>query len=278
MEWTGIISLAIIVITVIFSYRGFSRYSFFNRYTFHVDKVLRGKEYFRLITSGLLHVGWLHLIVNMICLQAFSVGLTAYLSGIRYAIIYLASLVGGNLFVLFVYRRHKDYSAVGASGAVSGVMFASLALFPGMRVAPFGLFAIPGWLFCIIFVLISIYGVKSKRDNIGHEAHLAGAVIGMLTAIIMEPSVLTINIVPIMITLVLTGVFIFFIILHPHSLFIDNHYFKHHPQYTVDDRYNIEQRSRQEEVDRILEKIHKKGINSLTREEKRTLEAFSKSK
>src|SRR6185369_12962385 len=115
---SGIITLLIILNTVIFSYRGFKDESFFARYSFEIDRVLVNKEYIRLISSGLLHVSWMHLIFNMVALYFFSTNLESYLGPFRFLLIYIASLVGGNLFSLFIHRHHGDYSAVGASGAL----------------------------------------------------------------------------------------------------------------------------------------------------------------
>jgi membrane associated rhomboid family serine protease len=278
MHAVGIIGFVILIVTFLVSYKGFTDHAFFVRYSFQVDRVLVYKEYKRLVTSGFLHVGWLHLIFNMVTLNAFSSGVEAYLGPFSYLVIYIASLVGGNLFALLVHRNHGDYSGVGASGAVCGVIFAGMALFPGMDIAPFGLIAIPGWLYAIVFVLVSIYGIKSKSDNIGHEAHLGGALVGMLVAIIMRPSSLVDNYITILLILVPTVAFIFVIIRKPHFLLVDNFFYKTHPRYTVDDRYNLERNNRQQEIDRILEKIHKRGMSSLTKREKDMLNEYSRMK
>lgn len=278
MHAVGIIGFVILIITFLVSYKGFNDHAFFVRHSFQVDRVLVHKEYKRLITSGFLHVGWWHLIFNMITLNAFSSGVEAYLGPVQYLVIYVASLVGGNLFALLVHRNHGDYSGVGASGAVCGVLFAALALFPGMGVAPFGIINIPGWIYAIVFVVVSVYGIKSRSDNIGHEAHLGGALVGMLVAIIMAPSSLVENYVTILLIIVPTVLFILVIVRKPHVLLVDNFFFKTHPHYTVDDRYNIERHTRQQEIDRILEKIHKKGMSSLTKKEKDMLNEYSRMK
>jgi hypothetical protein len=200
------------------------------------------------------------------------------LGWIGFLIIYIGSLLGGNLFALFVHKHHSDYTAVGASGAVNGLIFASMALFPGMQINLLFAIPLPAWLFALIFVGISIYGIRSKSDNVGHEAHLAGALIGMFLAIAMHPASLIENYVPILIVTVPSVFFIIFIMRRPGALFVQNLFFKTHENYTVDDRYNMTKRNRQEEIDRILEKIHNKGMGSLTRQEKKTLKEFSKTK
>src|ERR1700740_2095542 len=124
MGTLGIISIAIIFINFFVSYRGFSDRAFFSKYSFVVENVLNYKQYWRLVTSGFLHVNWMHLIFNMISLYFFSGSLEAYIGPINFLIIYFVGLIGGNLLSLLIHRSSGDYSAVGASGAVSAVIFA----------------------------------------------------------------------------------------------------------------------------------------------------------
>jgi len=276
MGTLGLISTAIIIANIFVSYRGFSSHEFFARYSFEVEKVLIFKDYKRLVTSGFLHVNWLHLIFNMFSLYIFSTGLENYIGGIYYLVIYFTSLVGGNLFSLYIHRQHGAYSAVGASGAVCGIMFASIALFPDMRIGLFFLpISFPAWMYGLAFVLYTIYGIKSRRDNVGYETHLGGALVGLLAAIAIQPSALVYNYIPILLILIPSAIFIYFIIKNPTFLLIDNT-FRRKYNYTAEDRYNSSRHNDEEEVDRILEKIHKRGMSSLTREEKEKLKAFSK--
>ena len=279
MTDTGVIGLILIIANFAFSYKGFTNEIFFDRYKFEVDKVLIYKDYKRLVTSGFLHVSWIHLIFNMISLYAFSGLVESYFGGLKFLIIYFASLVGGNLLTLFVHRNRGDYNSVGASGAVCGIIFATIALFPGMGIGFFLLpFSIPGWLYGILYVLFSIYGIKSKKDNIGHEAHLGGALIGMAVALMMVPSAFLENYLTILIIAVPAIAFIYLIITRPHILLIDNFYFKtHNNYYSIDHKYNEEKNNNQKEIDRILDKISRKGINSLSKSEREKLNEYSKS-
>jgi hypothetical protein len=214
----------------------------------------------------------------MISLYFFSSGLEHVIGGFEFLIIYLGSLVGGNLLTLLIHKNHGDYSAVGASGAICGVIFASIALVPGLEIGLFILpLHIPGWIFGLVYVLASIYGIRSKSENIGHESHLGGGLIGMMIAILLHPSAVLINWFPIIMILVPSVVFMYFIIRKPGYLLVDNYFFRTHDNYTLEDRYNLTRRNKEQEIDRILEKIHKNGVKSLTRQEKEKLEAFSKS-
>src|SRR5215510_14928409 len=116
MTPTGSLTFLIIILNVIFSYRGFTNSLFFESYMFQVDKILVNRDYKRLITSGFLHVSWTHLIFNMLSLYFFSGSVEALLGPIGFVAIYFGSLIGGNLLSLFIHRQHSDYSAVGASG------------------------------------------------------------------------------------------------------------------------------------------------------------------
>ena len=131
-------------------------------------------------------------------------------------------------------------------------------------------------MFGLAFVLFSIYGIRSKKDNIGHDAHLGGALIGLVLAILLEPSTLIQNYLPILVITIPAIFFIYVIVTRPHLLLIDNLFFKAHRDfYSIDHKYNAEKANRQKEVDRILEKIHRKGMGSLTSKEKQTLKEHS---
>jgi membrane associated rhomboid family serine protease len=277
MAGTGMISLLLIIANIIFSYKGFTNESFFEGYKFEVEKILVDKDYKRLITSGFLHINWTHLILNMISLVLFSASIESYLGSLPFLAIYFASLLGGDLLSLFIHRHHGDYSAVGASGAVCGVIFSFIALFPGSSIGFFFIpFPIPGWLYGLAYVLYSIYGIRSKKDNIGHDAHLGGALIGMLVALLMHPAAFTENTTAIIIIAVPAVLFICLIIAKPHFLLIDNFFYNaHHHYYDVDHKYNFNKANQQGEIDRILDKISRSGMKSLNKKEKQTLDEYS---
>lgn len=271
-----IVTWILIAANIIVSYMGLKDHDFFARYSFEVDKILIYKDYKRIITSGFLHVSWMHLIFNMLSLYFFSGGLEAYLGVFKFLIIYFGSLVGGNLFSLFVHKNHNSYSSVGASGAVCGVIFAAIALFPGMVIGLFFI-PIPAWIYGIVFVLYSIYAIRSRKENIGHEAHLGGALAGLVIAIIMEPAALLTNYVTILLIFIPSAVFIYIILTRPQMLYIDNYFHRTNRNfYSIDHSYNAEKMDTQKKVDKILEKIHQKGMKSLTQREREILDAYSK--
>ena len=279
MGTLGLITLFLILFNLYFSYKGFSNYAFINKHSFNVNNILASRQYKRIITSGFLHSNWNHLLFNMFSLYIFGSSLEDYARPLNFSIIYFSSLIGGSLFALFVHRSHRDYTSIGASGAVCGVIFASIALFPGMEIGLFLLpVSIPAWMYGFLFVIYSIYGIRSKSDNIGHEAHLGGALVGLAMAIVLYPNALSANFLTIVIITIPSLFFIYTIITKPHLLLIDNYLFKKPDYYSVDEKYNARKAAEQKEVDRILDKIHIKGIQSLTKKEKETLDTYTQAR
>ena len=274
----GIFVLTIIVVTVFLSYKGFTHNRFLEDYEFEVDRILVNRQYYRLITTGFLHTGWMHLGFNMFSLYIFSGVVEMGLGTFNFLLTYFASLIGGGLLSLLIHRHHGNYSSVGASGAVCGVMFASVALFPQMRVSLFPLpFGIPSWLYALLFVGFSIYGIRSQKDNIGHDAHLGGALVGMTLALIMHPAAFTENYGAILLILVPTVVFVYIIITRPELLWVDNLFYKSQKDfYSIDHEWNSRRADQQQEVDRILDKISRSGMGSLSRKERQTLKDYSR--
>jgi membrane associated rhomboid family serine protease len=273
MDSTGLIGIVLIIVNFLVSWQGFKDPEYFEKYCFDVDEILVRKDYKRIITAGFLHVNWLHLILNMMALYSFSAALESDLGSAQFLTIYFLSLTGGNLFSLFIHRNHSDYSAVGASGAISGVIFASIAVSPGIGIGLIGLpFSIPGWAFGLAFVLFSIYGIKSQRDNIGHDAHLGGGIAGLLIAVLMKPESIAQNYPAILAILLPSSVFLYIVITRPEFLMIGNFSRKNSGYASVEDKYRKVVANKQMEIDRILDKISAKGINSLTKEERETLD------
>lgn len=276
MNDIGPIALILIFATVVFTYKSFIDRPFFKKYKFWVNPILYKNDFVRLVSSGFLHANWLHFGLNMLSLYAFSSYLELDLGWLAFVAIYFASLIGGNLFALFVHRNHGDYSAIGASGAVCGVIFACIALIPGIKIYLFGIpQGIAGWLFGLVFVAISIFGIKTKRDNIGHEAHLGGALVGMIVGIAFRPEVLNENLLTIIVIALPTVLFIYLILMRPHILMINGAEFEAiRNDYDIDHSYNKAKSDKQKELDRILDKIRMHGMDSLTKEEMKKLDGF----
>lgn len=270
----GILGLILIIICALASYIAFKNSVFFDQNSFDTDKILYGKEYRRLLTSGFIHLSWIHLLFNILALHSFSGALEPVTGSFKFTVIYFASLIGGNLFSLYIHRNHSDYTAAGASGAISGIVFASIVLFPEMQIRVLYLYSAPSWAYSILFTLISIYGIKSQTGSIGHEAHLGGGITGMICVAFMYPEMIIQNYIPVAIILVPSLFFIWIIVYKPSILLIDNPFSKEGIR-NFESKYHQKKRNREEELDRILDKIHNKGMNSLTKKEKEMLEEFS---
>ena len=195
-------SVAIIIIglNIFFSYRGFSDRIFFNKYKFSPSSIKRGEK-IRYISSGFLHVDTTHLIVNMFTLYFFVDAVIFRVGEINFIIIYFTSLVFGNWLTYRFNSNNINYSAVGASGAVMGIVYSAILLNPDMTLFFFVL-PMPGYLFGLGYLFYSIYSMKKVNDNIGHEAHLGGAIAGFFSTIFISPAVVFTNLFTVLILLI----------------------------------------------------------------------------
>ena len=182
--------LGIIIANVLVSMKGFNEYAFLDAYKFQVGKILSGEKV-RMFTSGFLHVDWMHLIFNMYALYLFGDIVASILGTSNFLIIYLGSLLTGNMYSLFYHKSEPYYSAVGASGAVSGILYSAILLYPDMTLMMFPLpIPIPAYIFGVGYLLYSIYGMKKQLGNIGHSAHLGGAIGGFVITLIVFPNLI----------------------------------------------------------------------------------------
>lgn len=191
----NIITIVLIGVTVLVSWQAWQNHELFERLKFQMNAVINGKQYDRMITSAFLHADTMHLFFNMFALYIFAPVVLSKFSSITFILIYLASVLFGSLFSILFHRKEGWYSAVGASGGVSGVVFSAIMIYPDMPLSliflPF--FSFPGWVFALIYLGYSMFGMKSRHDNIGHAAHLGGSVAGMIITIGLLPSLLNNN-------------------------------------------------------------------------------------
>ena len=180
------ILIGIIVANVLMSYKGFNDLSFFRKYEFHVGSIRAGEQ-IRMFSSGFLHADFPHLIFNMLTLYFFAPVVMEYLGDFSFALIYIGSLIFGSLLTMLLHKNDYSYRAVGASGAVTGVLYSAILLQPDMMLGLFFVIPIPAYLFGILYLMYSIYGMKAKNDNIGHTAHFGGAIGGYMITLIKDP-------------------------------------------------------------------------------------------
>ena len=176
-----IATIVIITVNALISIKGFNDYSFFEKYKFNIAGIRRG-EHIRIFTSGFLHVDFTHLLFNMLTLYFFANVVIINVGVSKFVIIYLVSLIVGNLLSLYFHKDEYHYSAVGASGAVMGIIYSAILFAPDSTI-----YFMPAWMFGLLYLFYSIYGMKKRIGNIGHDAHFGGAIGGYVSTIAFAP-------------------------------------------------------------------------------------------
>jgi membrane associated rhomboid family serine protease len=179
------VTIAIILANVLFSLKGFNDFAFFEKYKFNVAGIRRGEQ-IRMFTSGFLHVDYSHLFFNMLTLYFFADAVIFQVGVSKFLLIYLLSLLVGNLLSLYLHKDEYHYSAVGASGAVMGIIYSAILSGPLSSTIYF----MPAWLFGLLFLSYSVYGMRKQLGNIGHDAHFGGAIAGYLITIAFLPELI----------------------------------------------------------------------------------------
>jgi len=191
-----VVTLIIIIVTVIVSILCLMNLRLFDMLKFNAYDVRHSNQIYRFFTYGFIHAGYLHLFINMVVLYSFGAIVEnhfgVYFSGkasFYYLLLYLGGLI---LSIIHAFGKHKNdvfYNAVGASGAVSAVIFSSIVLYPSGEIFFFFIpIGIPAPLFGVLYLLYEAYMSKYGKDRIGHDAHLWGAVFGVVFTIILKPS------------------------------------------------------------------------------------------
>lgn len=181
-----------IIITAIISFVAFNNPGITEKYKFSVGSILNRKEYIRLLSSGFLHADIMHLVFNMMTLYFFGPIVIQAFGNIGFAIVYLGSILLGNFLSLYIYQKQPWYSAVGASGGVSGILFASIAMNPQIGIYIFFIpIPVKGYIFGLLYFGYSVYMMLNPKqhDNIGHAAHLGGAFLGLIYAVATAPDI-----------------------------------------------------------------------------------------
>ena len=191
------ITLFIVLITI-----GVSVYAFYNagileKLNFRPNLVFHNMQLHRLVTHALVHADWMHLLVNMYVLYIFGGVVEQYFAiyfgmkaNLHFLQLYIGSLIFSSGYSLFKHKDNYYYSAVGASGAVMAVVFTSIFFDPWNMLYFFGVIPIPGIVFGALYLAYSYYMGRRGQDNIGHDAHLLGAIFGFLYPILVQPPLL----------------------------------------------------------------------------------------
>jgi membrane associated rhomboid family serine protease len=178
--------LVLILATVLISYKGIQDSLFFRKNEFHIGSIQAGEQ-FRMFSSGFLHADFQHLFFNMFTLYLFAPYVVFHFGNFYFFVLYFGSLIAGSLLTLYFHKSEYQYRAVGASGAVTGIIYSAILIEPNIYMYGF----MPGYVFGFLYLILSIYGMKTKRDNIGHVAHFGGAIGGYAFTLTKYPQLIT---------------------------------------------------------------------------------------
>lgn len=179
-----IVTIVIMVACVLVSLKGFKDLAFFNNYKFWIAGINNGEQY-RFFTSAFLHANVQHLAFNMITLYFFAAYVVKDMGSTGFIAVYLAGLFAGNYLSYLLHKNEYHYSAIGASGAVMAIVYSGILLEPDLSI-----YFIPGYLFGAGYLFYTLYGMKVKKDNIGHDAHFGGAVAGYIVTLAYDFQIL----------------------------------------------------------------------------------------
>ncbi len=190
--YTPVASL-IFIITIATSIYVFSNPSWFGRLMLYPYGIARQRQVYTLITSGLIHKDWGHLLFNMITFYYFGFGLERLLAELsswghlQFALIYMISLILSDIPTIIQHKNNPSYASLGASGAICAVLFSYILFDPKMMLGIFMIIPMPAWIFGILFLAYCMWASKRSSDGINHDAHLFGALSGMLITIVLYP-------------------------------------------------------------------------------------------
>jgi len=274
------ITALITIVTAIVSVMAFKDEALLDRLAFKSHRVLAHKEWYRMVSSSLVHGDWRHLAFNLISFYAFARTLELVYGAPLLLALYFGSVFGGALLSLAMHRHHV-YSSVGASGGICGIIFAIIFLLPGTGVNMFFIpIPIPAIIYGPSFLLISYFGIKNKTDNVGHIAHFGGALAGTFLALAFHPSVVLAQPVVLGCVVGLSALLLFLLKRDP-TVFVGSLFGSPQREYKSNLRYQRydearERNAKKAELDRLLDQIAERGIGSLSRAEKQRLTELSK--
>ncbi len=194
------VTLILILVTATVSVLCFSRHEAFEAMKFSAYDVWHRRQWHRMISYGAVHGGWGHLLFNMITLycfgriveQYFGAAFGATTGPVLYAVLYVTALAFSSVWDLIKFRDDPAYSAVGASGAVSAILFAAILFEPRMGIYIYLIpIPVPAYIFAPVYLIYCIIMARKNMDNIGHSAHFWGAVYGLVFPLLLRPDIFT---------------------------------------------------------------------------------------
>ncbi len=182
----GVLVIASVVAVSVIA---FSNQELLERLLLIPPRVIRQREYHRLLTAGWVHGDGGHLLFNMLSLYFFAGSVERAIGTPQFLFLYVSAVVVGFVPTVLRHRSDRKYRSLGASGAVSAIIFCAIMLNPGLRMyLMFIPIPVPGWLFALAYLAYSAHSAKRGRGNINHDAHFAGAVYGVVMTLVLAPS------------------------------------------------------------------------------------------
>ncbi len=182
------VSYLLLIVTIGLSVWGWRNPFWFDRLLLHPWSFFRERRYYSLLTSGFVHANWIHLFFNLFTFYFFAFPLEQILGSPRFLVVYLGSLLLADLPTLWTHRNDPEYRSLGASGAVSGVVFGFILFYPKVKLYLFLLpFGIPAYLFAFLFLAGSYYLTRERSSVINHSAHFWGALAGLVLTVLVDP-------------------------------------------------------------------------------------------
>jgi membrane associated rhomboid family serine protease len=191
------ITLTIIIVTCVITLAGFKNGKVVDELIFWPPAISKKYQYYRFITCGLIHADYMHLIFNMLTLYFFGTIMEAYYQGqlglqkYYYLALYIGALIVSNIPTYIKHRNDYNYRSLGASGAVSAVLFAFILLRPWQQIIVL-VIPVPAIIYGGLFLFYSAYMSRKGGDHVNHDAHFYGALFGILFTIAVRPGVIEI--------------------------------------------------------------------------------------
>lgn len=194
-------TLLIVIFTSVVSLVAFRWKHLLELFDLSAYRTVHNREYYRSVTHAFLHADYVHLFVNMLVLYSFGTGIEGifdqlehqgviHSSALSFSLLYFSSIIVSSASTIIKHRDDPGYSAVGASGAVSAVVFTHIFFSPLQKIYFYAVLPVPGIIFGVLYLLYSTFMGRRKQDNINHDAHLWGALFGLIYPLLLDPGLL----------------------------------------------------------------------------------------
>ena len=196
-------TILLVAITSVISILAFNSREIFDKLQLNPYAVIHKKEWYRVISHGFIHADWIHLFINMFVLYSFGKSVEHIFKQLAYegyikspvlsfVLLYFVSMIFATVTTIKKQKDNYWYNSVGASGAVSAVVFTHIFFFPLQSIQLYAIIPIPGIVLGVAYLIYSHYMSRRSKDNINHDAHFIGAVFGFLFPIVLEPKLINV--------------------------------------------------------------------------------------